>query len=234
MNASIKSIVFAALVLPFAFFGNSSQEESHEPVGRREPLLRIVIDNPPTPPEASVQAPLGEEEKEKSACCYVFDRYPAISNSGAFRWKKIVSPNGESVELDDGSVWKVNKYDGYKVLSWKVSDELVITQNHRWFTSYQYRIINQATGTSIEANLFLGPIVNGIASRYASSIDFHNGLALLTDGTQWEICPSDFSLFANWANGDAIIIGFNSGWDSKYDGLLINVNMNQSVRAKQY
>jgi hypothetical protein len=64
-----------------------------------------------------------------------------------------------------------------------------------------------------------------------------SGELIVTNGPgesiHWEISGGDIGLFQNWALGDAVIIGQNSGWDSNCEALLINVNMNAAVRARQ-
>lgn len=172
-----------------------------------------------------------------SSCGYIFDEYPPLYFSASMHCLIGVSALGDSVELEDGSVWKISRYDGYKALNWRSNDPLTITQNHRWFSSYSYRIVNQNNGACLEANLFLGPHEHGQYTLYITGIDRTSGELVVTNGSgesiRWEISSSDFTIFQNWALHDAIIIGQNSGWDYESEALLINVNMNNSARAKQ-
>ena len=173
----------------------------------------------------------------EDACGYIFDDYPPLHHPASTHRLIGVSDLGDSVELEDGSVWKICHYDGYKAMQWRSHDPITITQNHRWFSSYRYRIVNQNSGESLEANLFLGPLEYGQNTLYVTGIDRIAGDLIITNGfgeaLRWEISSNDLSVFQNWAVHDAIIIGQNSSWDKGCETLLINVNMNNSVRARQ-
>lgn len=230
LTQQIKSLALFALVAPTLLL---AQEDSHVSVGTR----------PMSPDSSSQPEPAaGQENSEQSAnyslqeesCCgFIFDRYPRIEYPNT-HWLTAVSAYGDQVELEDGSVWKINTYDGYKALNWRSNDPLSITQNSRWFSSYTYKIVNKNTGSSIEANLFLGPIKDGEYTKYIYTIDQNVGELVLTDSTHWEVSSSDSYIFRDWAPNDAIILGTNTGWDSKCEAILINVTMNNFVRAKQF
>lgn len=177
--------------------------------------------------------PLPQVSQEES-CALLFDKYPSIYCPSAIHYLIAVSGIGDSLEFEDGSVWRISAYDRYKPLSWRANDPVMITQNHRWFSKYKYRIVNANTGSALEANLYLGPIQNGEHTRYIIAIDPVEAILMLSDHTHWEVSPYDRFAFRNWDLEDAVIIGYNSGWDSNSEALLINVNMNQSIRAKQF
>ncbi len=180
---------------------------------------------------------LAAELPIRESCGYIFDAYPPLYYPVSMHSLIGVSALGDSVELEDGSVWKISRYDGYKALGWRSNDPLTITQNHRWFSIYAYRIINQNTGACLEANLFLGPLEHGQHTLYITGIDRISGDLVVTNGSgesiRWEISSSDIAAFQNWDLHDAIIIGQNSGWNTDCESLLINFNMNNSARAKQ-
>lgn len=169
---------------------------------------------------------------------YIFDSYPPVYYPSSIHWLSSISAFGDSVELEDGSVWKVSYYDQYKANHWRSRDPLIVTQNHRWFSKYAYRIINKTTGASIETNLHFGPIKNGELSLYITSIDPIQQNIQLTNGREeishWEICSKDGEEFARWEPYHSVIVGYNSGWDSHYECILINVTVNNFVRAKQF
>ena len=181
-----------------------------------------------------------EEDALLETAGYVFDRYPPIFYSSSHHRlvQIVVRDNGEyTLELEDGSIWKISNYDATKALHWQINDPLSLTQNNRWFSRHDYRIINKANGTTIEASLFLGPVLNGEYSRYIISINHTRKEIILNDSTLWDVSYLDGSIFKDWALNDYIIIGTNSNtsiWDTADDAILINVNMNNCVRAKQY
>lgn len=204
----------------------------HAEVGSRENIEEVVIVEQPSPST--------EEEGTLETLSY-FDYYsPQILYSKAHHWLNAITvlDNGEyTLELEDGSCWKVCQTDGSKALYWKTKDPLTITQNNRWFSKYNYRIINKSNGISIEANLFLGPILLGEHSRYITSINHERGEIMLSDYSHWDVSYGDYSSFKNWAVNDYVILGIDSSsyfWQSPADALLINVNMNNGVRAKQF
>ncbi len=219
-----KSCVLVAILSPALL----TADEDRVPVGSRL-MNSDAIEQIQNQKEAQA-APLKKEARSG----FIFDRYPSVYYSSTVHWLTGVSAFGDSVECEDGSVWKINTYDSYKALSWRANDPLLITQNTRWFSSYNYRIINRATGASIEANLYLGPIQYGEFTRYIAFIDWVMGDIVLTDNTRWQISSYDTSLFRDWEVNDAVIVGYNSGWDSSCDSILINVNMNNFVRAKEF
>lgn len=180
-----------------------------------------------------------QEEGTVETAGYIFDSYPPVyySNSAHHLTRIVVDNDQYNLVLEDGSEWRINTIDGKKALNWRDNDPLTLTQNTRWFTKFNYQIINKANGTKIEAKLFKGPKDNSEFARYITSIDKTHREITLTDGTHWEISYLDGLIFKDWAAGDYIIIGTNSNtsiFDADKDGLLINVNLDNYVRAKQF
>jgi hypothetical protein len=160
--------------------------------------------------------------------------YPPVFYSSGAHCVASVSVFGDRLEIEDGSVWKISSYDARKAVNWRTQDAVLITQNHSWFSKYNYRIINQLTGSILEANLFLGPIKDGAYTRYIVSIDSVCSDIYLNDRTRWHVSNLDADRFYGWTTNDTVIIGYNSGWDSNSEGLLINVNKNRHIRAEQF
>ena len=139
-----------------------------------------------------------------------------------------------SIEIEDGSIWKIRPYDEHKITSWLTSDPLIITQNQRWFSSYRYRIINKYNQSSVEVNLSQGPIKNGPRTLYIEAMNLENGFVYLNNFTQWKIDSKDLQALQTWRERDAVIIGENSDFFSNYEAILINVAENKSVRIQQF
>jgi hypothetical protein len=175
---------------------------------------------------------LSTEDSQEEALS--FNDYPPIYFSNASYSLAAVSALGDSLQLHDGSLWRVNPYDGNKALSWRLSDVLMVTQNGRWFSSYQYRLINKSTGASIEANLDYGPPLDGAFTRFVRNLDGQQRIVELTDGSVWQVLDSDVERFRKWMEGDEVLAGFNSGWGIGYDYILINVQLDAFVRARPY
>jgi len=152
-----------------------------------------------------------------------------------------VAAYGDSLELEDGSWWKVASGDTQIAASWGAFDpytrmgkpEVLIYPNTSWFSSYTYKIVNK-NGTSIKANLSVGPIAFGEFTHWITGIDYYSGAVYLENGSRWNISGTDGFVFNNWQVNDTIIVGVNDSWFSSYDFILINVNMNNYLKAKQY
>ena len=236
----MKFLKFLAILPIIAATLVFAEEENHIAIGTRpmneEAIAQIEADKANNATTEIVE----EEEGTLETAGFIFDRYPPVyySNSHHCLVAVTVLDNDKyTLELEDGSVWKISSYDGVKALNWRNNDPLTITQNNRWFARHDYRIINKSNGTSVEANLFLGPVELGPYSRVIIGIDPNRKEILLSDNPHSEIPHLDASIFKDWALNDYLIIGTNSNtsiWDSGSDVLLINVNMNNSARAKQF
>lgn len=155
----------------------------------------------------------------------LYDEY-YTTHPGAFHQPVAVSPYGDTIELEDGSVWTARSYDRYKTLDWMMGDSILIAPNHNWFSLYDFKLINQNTGAHVEVNLSLGPYYNGFHTRWIQSIDYYNRIIVLDDHSVWNMSKYDRSIIYNWAVNDTVIIGINDGWlVGDYVNILINVNM---------
>lgn len=141
---------------------------------------------------------------------------------------------GYSIQLEDGSWWEISKSDANKVLGWANGDPLAIIPNTSWFSSHTYYLTNRDKGTYVKANLSVGPVAYGDFTHWIGSVDLNTGHVFLDNGSCWCISSSDSKVFREWAPNDTIIIGYNDSWFSSYNYILINVNMNNYLRAKQY
>lgn len=149
-------------------------------------------------------------------------------------WLNTVSAYGDTIEIEDGSWWKIASGDSHTTQYWRPGDILIVTPNRGWFSSYYYCITNKNNGSSVRANLNVGPLAFGPNTHWINSVDQVTGHVFLDNGTCWCISNKDAYIFRNWAPNDTIIVGLNDSWFSSYDHILINVNMNTYVRAKQY
>lgn len=237
-SSSIAFFYLTALFIPF--FLQANEIDSHVAVGERLPSAEEIVFSTTTAEEKNINEDSASDGlvKNDNFFAYIFDSYPSAYYPPSIHWLSGISAFGDSIELEDGSTWKVSDYDRYKANNWRSEDPLLITQNHRWFSKYSYRIINKNSGASVETNLYFGPIKNGEYTLYIFSIDRVKNTIKAINGkneiTHWEICSKDWHEFDEWEPNDAIIVGYNSGWDSRYECILINVNMDNFVRAKQF
>jgi hypothetical protein len=216
------------------------------------PLESVEVGSRPLTPEQLAfledQGFAGYQEEENNDAG--FERYPNLkqalssyqrtgigygfNSDFSNHYLNTVSAYGDTVEFEDGSWWKISSNDNYKALSWRPGDTLVITPNRGWFSSYHYCITNRNTGSSIKANLNVGPIAFGPYTHWINTVDQSTGHLFIENGTCWCVSNKDAYIFREWAPSDTIIVGLNDSWFSSYDHILINVNMNTYIRAKQY
>ena len=148
------------------------------------------------------------------------------THDGAYHKPISISPVGNTVELEDGSIWNIHSRDSQKTLNWLATDILVVTPNHCWFSIYDFRLVNQNTGASVRANLSLGPIYNGLQTHWIVGIDYNNRVIVLEDGSVWNMSYFDDAVVKKWLMNDIVIIGINDGWFAgNKRNILINVNM---------
>ncbi|MFQ5728950.1 MAG: hypothetical protein ACE5GN_01145 [Waddliaceae bacterium] len=178
------------------------------------------------------QASGSEEEQENVAASKLMKKgmdatIYYTTHEGAFHHPLAVSLLGDTVELEDGSIWAVSSGDRYKTLDWMTGDVIIIKPNHCWLSSYDYRLVNINTDASVKVNLSLGPIYNGVFTHWVIAIDYCHREIRLEDGSVWKISSFDNSVMQKWLPNDTVIIGINDGWFSGSNpNILINVNMN--------
>ncbi len=149
-------------------------------------------------------------------------------------WLMGVADTGRSIELEDGSHWEVSPTDAYILRGWRRDDSVVITPNYSWFSSYDYYITNKSTTTFVKANLYVGPLNFGPYSHWVVDIDYLNGHIFLENQMIWCVNPQDGYVLKDWAVNDHVIFGIYESWLSPFDHILINVNMDDHLRVRQY
>jgi hypothetical protein len=143
-------------------------------------------------------------------------------------------PDNRSLEMEDGSHWEVSPSDSYTIRNWRRQDSLIITPNYSWLSSYDYYITNKTNNTYVGANLCVGPTAFGPYSHWIVDIDYFGGHVYLENQMVWCVNPQDGSVLKNWAVNDHVIFGLYDSWFTPYDHILINVNMDDHIRVKQY
>jgi hypothetical protein len=151
-------------------------------------------------------------------------------------------PQDNIVKTEDGAEWIFDSSDVAAVRNWKPDDMVLITPKGRWFwgSNYSYVMTNKDIGVSVDVNLFQGPIAFGTNSSWVIGVNQNLGQIYVMNGegerSVWEISNVDHYLFKEWKVNDTIIMGQNDSWlwwFSSFDHIIVNVNMNHFVRAKQ-
>lgn len=149
-------------------------------------------------------------------------------------WIEGLADRGHSIELEDGSHWDISPSDRSTIRTWKNHDHIVITPNYSWFSSYDYYLTNKSNNSYVKANLWIGPLAYGPRSHWIVDIDYFSGHLFLENQMVWCIDPRDGYILREWALNDHVIFGVNPTLFAKHDHILINVNRDEHVRAKQY
>lgn len=215
----LKSAALLTLLLPLFLLA----EESHFPVGSEadpaEENLLLDFDSEEASEIRSV-VQNGSFFNGNIPVCY-----PASDH-----WIRNI--NGTLIEIEDGSGFETDWHEARKASLWNHGNAIIITQNDAWFSKYSYRMIERNNGQSIPMNLVQGPAKDNPYLVQIATMDAKNGVLFLTNNLRLMICPQDRHTFSHWHEGQPIIIGLNSGWQTNYSYILINVSKNNFVRAK--
>jgi hypothetical protein len=155
---------------------------------------------------------------------------PNLYYPPASHWISELSALSDTLVMEDGSIWHINSSDRNTLSWWKVSDPIVVTQSG-WFSSYKFKIVNKSTNTSVDASLSLGPLLGGQYTHKIVGIDYGRGEILLANGSRWNISYNDRTLLNEWLLNDTIIVGINTRWFSSGEFILIDVEMNNHIKA---
>jgi len=86
----------------------------------------------------------------------------------------------------------------------------------------------------VKSNPYIGSLSFGPHSHWIVDIDYLSGHIYLENQTGWCVNSQDNDVLKEWSANDHVIFGLHDSWSSPYDYILINVNMDNHVRAKQY
>lgn len=160
------------------------------------------------------------------------------THDGAFHFPVVVSPFGDTVEFEDGSIWSVSFSDRRKTLNWMSGDTVIVTpnENEPMLSTEDFCLVNLNTYVTVKANLCLGPLCCGCYTYYIVGIDYVHREVYLNDGSVWQVSFWDNSILDTWCFDHAVIIGINDGYLSHSNpNILINVNrMNYVIGSSIY
>lgn len=209
------------LIIALMFTTSIAYAQQHEDVGSR-PMA--------TTEKMFLKAQNSNEEKDERITSDVHYHNSNITHPGAWHRPHCVSTFGETVELEDGSIWSVSYGDRWKTIGWLRDDVIAIFPNTSWFGT-DFRMVNQNTGDTIDVDLRYGPTFGNIFTYKIVSVDYINAIVYLQDST-WAISINDETVIYSWHAGDTVIIGHNDGWNSSIrPHILINVNVNDYACA---
>ena len=137
--------------------------------------------------------------------------------------------SGDTVEIENGAVFSIKEYDTGCVSQWQKGQSLRISP--AWYSRYQYCIYNQATNTTVEAKLSLGPFLKSPHTRSIIQILPTDNVIILDNNQAYKISYAD--VFQKWQVNDKVIIGDNSGWWTwGFNHIVINVTSDCYLPAR--
>lgn len=157
-----------------------------------------------------------------------------------------VAIDGSSIEIEDGSQWKVPSSQAYEVSNWKTNDPVVISPNYSCLSGCKYYLTNKNRGSYVDGNLSLGPIIGGNNTYRIIYLNPYDGEVYLQpegpggygNEIHWCVELGDRHIMKNWTMNQAVIVGANDNWFSSWfsncNCILINSERNTYVRAQEY
>lgn len=140
-----------------------------------------------------------------------------------------VAPSSDYIEIEDGSHWRINPSEGYKLAHWKFNDKVIITANRAPFSRFNYLLSNQTNGYSVSANIHVGS--SGKSAHSLKAVNYQKRQLVLENGAIFDIAYTDMSQFLDWKVGDSVVLATNDCIWSAHEYILINANMNRHVRV---
>ena len=182
----------------------------------------------------------------KSLPTNLIPKYPYQAQAGTSHFLKSRPPQGDFIELEDGSGWTVAESDRGTAIGWKPEDAasnpqtfLEIRPNDASFffrSKCTYKLYNPQSKESVQVNLSQGP-----KKMTAKRIIFCNHATqqiVLTDKSTWHVASgmSNNAIFQNWRVGDYVILGTNNWYWYNWLGywsphIVVNVSDNSYIPA---
>lgn len=222
-----KNILMFICASSLFFTGVFAEEGKRVEIGERPPVTKEA--NLPRCADMEEESEEGEELIERSMKGAKF----ISTYQGAYHKPFRVSLFGDEAELEDGSIWVIKKSDRTKTYDWLTSDDIAVTINHSWFSNYQFCLTNLATGKRVEAELHLGPIYNGINTRWIIGINYITGQVCLNDSSVWDVSGFDHYILNGWVLNDTIIVGHDDTLLGRTN-ILINVSAPKNISGLTY
>ena|SRR3990167_9263042 len=121
-------------------------------------------------------------------------------------------PSGFSVELDDGSMWRItDNSSAYQVQTWRANDSLVIRPTlFPTLSGARFYLYNERLRSEAYAELSYGPLLNKATCVKITYMDYVNGMIEMRDGAgntcYWEINPTDRNVSRSWKCGQTLML----------------------------
>lgn len=144
---------------------------------------------------------------------------------------------GESVSIEDGSIFAVRGRDQWLVRGWPAGSLVTLAPNHGHFfglisSGYDLCLVNTDLNEKVEVDLVAGPFLFGPESLWITGIDYYTGFLYLNDGSILEVDSFDRGLMSEWLLNEHVILGCNDGWHQQFPFMVVNVASVDYVRVR--
>lgn len=164
----------------------------------------------------------------------------AEKNSTPIYYASNIEVRGQSIELHNGAIWKVDASSVDTVAQWQKNDPIVIYPSSlECYSRHKFYLYNQRTDDYAYANLSMGPFADHIANYRIYNVNIGSETVFTTNHRntkmEWLIDPADKETIKKWKIDQSILIASNntflSGLSSNSPYILINIERDESVRA---
>ena len=191
-----------------------------------------------------------EALETKSLPTNLISKSPYPIQATTLHYLKNRPPQGDFIELDDGSGWTVAEGERGTAMGWKLPTQdaagtiypqtfLEIRPNDAsFFFRYKctYKLYNNESKESVQVNLSQGP--KKIAAKRIIYCNHATQQIVLNHNSTWQTASgtSNNAIFQNWRVGDYVILGTNNWYWYNWFGswsprIVINVSDNSYVPA---
>ena len=138
------------------------------------------------------------------------------------------------------AVFTVREWDNATVRQWSKNTPIRLTCNTWGSYKYEFKIVNDITGATAQANISLAPFVLSPNTRRISKIAA-NGVVILDNGAYFQV--ADAGVISGWQDstmtpgysGDMIIVGDNDGFMTwGWNSVLFNLNVATNTNVTAY
>lgn len=115
-------------------------------------------------------------------------------------WLRARIDSARFLELSDGSIWEVNRFDRFTTRFWTRLDDVIVTEPRYSFLLNEYSITNLSTRETVSATY------ERVTRHIIADLSDDESVVVLDDGTVWEIDPFDsFETFL-WGYFDEVVL----------------------------
>ncbi len=110
--------------------------------------------------------------------------------------------------LDNRSKWTPSNMEMIK--NWRSGDELLITQNHAFFSVHRFALVNFRLQKAVPISLLREPYPVPSKTLFILGVDLSNDIITLDNGADYSVEKSDHGTLRRFSENDRVMLGINS------------------------